>query len=146
MMQWRDYLNRISTQLELFNPVTKERILRVESVFGIQLPSEYRELLQETNGVFDQEAQLLFIYSLRRLRSENLSMRRQKALKVYMPMDNLVFFADAGNGDKFAFPISKKGEISSHVFAWNHENDSREWCAPSLQVFIEWWYSGKIKL
>lgn len=146
MMQWRDYLYRISTQFEFFNPASKKRILQVEDIFNFQLPTEYRELLLETNGVFDQEAELLFIYSLRRLRLENLSMRRQEAFEVYMPMDNLIFFADAGNGDKFAFPISKKGETSAHVFAWNHESDSRDWCAPSLQVFIKWWYSGKIKL
>lgn len=146
MMKWRDYLVRISANFEFFHPVTEGRILRVEGTFSIRLPLEYRELLQETNGVFDQEAQMLFIYSLKRLRLENLAMRRQDVMKTYMPMDNLIFFADAGNGDKFAFPVSRQGEVRSHVFSWNHENDSRELCAPSLQAFVDQWYSGKIKL
>ena len=72
-------------------------------------------------------------------------MRQARALNFYMPFNNLLFFADAGNGDKFGFPISLDGTIRKDVFAWNHEDDSRSWCAPSLRTFIQWWHEGKVK-
>lgn len=32
------------------------------------------------------------------------------------------------------------GEVrSSDIFVWNHENDSRNWVAPDVRQFIEWW-------
>ena len=55
-------------------------------------------------------------------------------------------FADAGNGDQFAFPIVGGSIRGTDVFAWDHENDSRSWVAPSLQTYLEGWLSGKIKL
>jgi hypothetical protein len=61
-----------------------------------------------------------------------------------MPFDNLLFFADAGNGDQFAFPI-QAGEVRRpDVFCWNHEDDSRIWVAPSLEKYLEWWLTGKL--
>jgi hypothetical protein len=63
-----------------------------------------------------------------------------------MPFDHLLFFADAGDGDQFAFGILN-GEIRNpDIFVWNHENDSRTWVAPSLDVYLEWWINGKLKV
>jgi hypothetical protein len=87
----------------------------------------------------------LFILPTERIEKDNFEMRHLQELNCYMPFEHLLFFADAGNGDKFCFPISKKGEIRNDVFSWNHEDDSRCWCAPSLKIFIEWWYEGKVK-
>ena len=61
-----------------------------------------------------------------------------------MPFDNLIFFADAGNGDQFAFPIVSGEVRQNKVFVWDHEDDSRRWVAPSLQSYLEWWLTGKL--
>lgn len=66
--------------------------------------------------------------------------------RAYMPFDPLLFFADAGNGDQFAFAITIEGIRRSDVFAWDHENDSRRWVAPSLAKYLEWWLRGGLKL
>jgi len=63
-----------------------------------------------------------------------------------MPFDCLLFFADAGNGNQFAYLILN-GEIRRNdVFVWNHENDSRVWVASSMKQFIEWWLNGTINV
>ena len=58
-----------------------------------------------------------------------------------MPFDPLLFFADAGNGDQFAFPITTAG-ARNDVFVWTHEDDSRRWYAASLDKYVAWWLSG----
>ena len=60
-----------------------------------------------------------------------------------MPFGPLLFFADAGNGDLFAL-LSRIDR--SDVFAWNHEDDSRTWVAPSLAKYLKWLLTGQIKL
>jgi hypothetical protein len=63
-----------------------------------------------------------------------------------MSFNSLLFFADAGNGDQFAFAI-RNGQIrSSDVYVWNHENDSRNWVAPSLEKYLTWWLDGSIEI
>jgi hypothetical protein len=64
--------------------------------------------------------------------------------QLYMPFDSLLFFADAGNGDQFAFPIQAEQIRRDDVFVWNHEDDSRFWVAPDLEKYIEWQLTGKI--
>jgi SMI1-KNR4 cell-wall len=74
-------------------------------------------------------------------------MRTSAALREsYMPFENLLFFADAGNGDQFAYPIIQGASLRSDIFAWDHENDSRTWVAASLQRYIERWLTGKLSL
>jgi hypothetical protein len=63
-----------------------------------------------------------------------------------MPFDSFLFFGDAGNGDQFAFTICGGIVRRPDVFAWDHENDSRSWVAPSLRSYLDWWLTGKITL
>lgn len=59
-----------------------------------------------------------------------------------MSFDQLLFFADAGNGDQFAFSMLGRFD----VFAWDHETDSRTNVAPDLATYLEWWLDGRIRL
>ena len=143
---WIKTLKNISDDFEFLKPATEEALLKTEQNLGHPLPETLRELLLETNGVEQNSAYLLFILPIERIEKDNLDMRQNPVLNFYMPFDHLLFFADAGNGDKFAFPIAKDNTIGSDIFAWNHEDDSRMWCAPSLQLFIKWWMEGNITL
>ncbi len=67
-------------------------------------------------------------------------------LENYMSFENLLFFADAGNGDMFAFGIIHGVIKRSDIFVWDHEDDSRRCIAPSLQWFIEQWLSSKLSI
>jgi len=61
-----------------------------------------------------------------------------------MPFDCLLFFADAGNGDQFAFAILNGESRRDDIFVWNHEDDSRCWVALRLDTFYEGWLTGRI--
>jgi len=62
-----------------------------------------------------------------------------------MTFEACFFFADAGNGDQFFFPIQADGRINRpDVFVWDHESDSREWVANRLRHFVEEWFSGRL--
>ena len=63
-----------------------------------------------------------------------------------MPFVDLLFFADAGNGDQFAYTIQNGRIQKSDIFAWNHENDSRNWVAPNLTRYLEWWLTGELTI
>ena len=54
------------------------------------------------------------------------------------------FFADAGNGDRFAFPIFQEDVQQGPVFVWDHEDDTRREISISLKSYLEDWLSGKI--
>jgi hypothetical protein len=142
---WIEFIKSISDDFEFSKAATEQALSKAESTLGLTFPAELRELLVETNGVEQRSAYLLFILSVERIEKDNLELRHAQALESYMPLNNFLFFADAGNGDKFGFPISRDGNIHKAIFAWNHENDSRSWCAPSLKTFIQWWYTGKVK-
>jgi hypothetical protein len=67
--------------------------------------------------------------------------------ELYMSFDSLLFFGASGGGDQFAFAIQRDGKIHrKDIFIWNHENDSREWAARNLDIFLDWVLTGKISL
>jgi SMI1-KNR4 cell-wall len=86
---------------------------------------------------------LAIVWPADRILDDNSSFRADAEFaKLYMPFDDLLFFADAGNGDQFAFPITAAG-ARADVFVWNHEDDSRRWYASSLEQYLTWWLSGE---
>jgi hypothetical protein len=74
---------------------------------------------------------------------DNLSFRvSSEVADLHMPFDSRLFFADAGNGDQFALPITATG-ARGDVFVWDHESDSRNWYAGSVEQYLAWWLSGE---
>ena len=107
---------------------------------------ELRSLLLESNGVTG-EFGLGLIWPIERLEADNLEYRSNPEFReLYMPFDPLLFFADAGNGDQFAFSILAGEVRRPDVFAWCHESDGRSWVAPTLEQYLERWLAGKIVL
>ncbi len=143
---WRELIEALNPNHTFFDAATSEQISDLENEVAVKLPEELRNLLLESNGIWG-EYQLGLIWSTEEIQKRNLEMRTLKTYKdIYMPFDNLLFIADAGNGDLFAYTIIQ-GEISrADIFAWSHENDSRIWVAPSLEKYLEWWLGGKIQL
>lgn len=143
---WREFLGSLTPDFTLHSPASSEEIEKAESSLEVLFPNELKSLLQESNGIEGSYA-LGLIWEVERITKDNLFFRQFSDYKdLYMPFDHLLFFADAGNGDQFAFAILN-GKISkSDVYGWNHEDDSRQWVAPSLDRYLEWWLSGKIKI
>lgn len=143
---WREVLLGWSPEVSLSEPARTEQIHKAETALGVVLPEELVSLLLESNGVTGDYG-LGLIWPLERIIADNLAFRGDADFaKSYMPFHPLLFFADAGNGDQFAFAITTDGIRRSDVFAWDHENDSRTWVAPSLAKYLEWWLSGDLKL
>ncbi|MGP4033086.1 SMI1/KNR4 family protein [Pseudarthrobacter sp. 1C304] len=123
-------------------PASADAIQACEAQLGHKLPEHLRQLLIETNGI-DGEYGLGLLWSTQRIASDNAYFRNDADVRAsFMPFAGLVFFADAGNGDQFAVSLSGNHE----VYAWNHEDDSRTWVAPTVMRYLEEWMTGRLKV
>jgi hypothetical protein len=142
---WRERILTMCPAAEFGAPSSAAELAATEAAVGAALPLALRELLLECDGVHGNYG-LGVIWSAARIRGDNLHFRTNADFRtLYMPFDSLLFFADAGNGDQFAFPVVG-GAVRDDVFVWNHENDSRSRAAPSLQLYVEWWLTGRLKI
>lgn len=143
---WRELVENLIIDHTFFDAATPEQISDLEGAIDLKLPDEFKSLLSESNGIWG-EYQLGLIWSTEHIQERNLEMRSLETYNnIYMPFDNLLFIAEAGNGDLFAYTIIQREISRTAIFAWNHENDSRIWVAPSLEKYLEWWLGGKIQL
>lgn len=143
---WREKILNLHPNSIFSEPALQEKVDDTEKSIGVNLPLDFKNLLDESNGVTDKYG-LGIVWSIERIREENLFARNNpEYADMYMPLNPLIFFADAGNGDLFGFAVVQNQIRLSRVFAWSHENDSRTWVAPSLEKYLEWWLTGKIKL
>ena len=143
---WREFLHNIGQDFTYHSPASQEEIETAESSLDVVLPEELKGLLHESNGIEGSYGHGV-IWDVERIAKDNLFFRQFSEYKdLYMPFDHLLFFADAGNGDLFGFTILNGKIQKSDIYVWNHEDDSRQWVAPSLDVYFEWWMSGKLKI
>jgi hypothetical protein len=143
---WREFIQVLDPSATFFLGATPVELTLVETVMGIALPNELKDLLMESNGVLGTYG-LRLIWSTQEIIKRNLEKRTDPAfLDHYMPFENLLFFADAGNGDQFAFAIIQGAIKRPDIYIWNHEDDSRSWVAPSLKHYLEWWLNGKLNV
>ena len=143
---WKEFINSITKEQHFKDPATKSEIEEIQRKLDIVLPDELAALLTETNGVSDDYGSLIWPTSV--IIKDNLFFRNFEDYRdCYMPLDNLFFFSDAGNGDLFCYTILKNGKIEkSDIYVWNHEDDSRTWVAASLKDFIKGWLTGEISV
>lgn len=130
-----------------FNPPASIHTINLcENELGILFPDHLKALLLESNGISGKYG-LGLLWTTEEILSTNIEFRNNPDFKnLYMPFDNLLFFADAGNGDQFAFSILNGTIKRNDIFAWNHEDDSRSWVAPDLLKYMEWWLKDELKI
>lgn len=142
-LMWRERVRALTDVATFHDAADAAVISQAERTLGVELPSALRELLMESNGVSGEHG-LGLVWSLDRIVTDNLDRRRSPAFRqIYMPFDPLLFFADAGNGDQFAFVIAPPRD---DIFVWDHETDSRRWVAASLDQYLEWWLDGTLTI
>lgn len=143
---WRTFIQSLSGDCTFSSPAAADAIAAAQRSLQVEFPVELLELLSESDGVRGQY-ELGLIWPLERIVADNLSYRANPDFReIYMPFECLLFFGDAGNGDQFAFSICAGVIRRDDVFAWEHEDDSRSWVAPSLRMYLDWWLTGRIKL
>lgn len=149
---WREFIQ--SCVLAAHSPLeirytsgaSTEQIAKEEAELGTQFPSDLKMLFVESDGIKDIYG-LGIVWSLVEISRYNREMRTESIYREhYMSFTDLLFFADAGNGDRFAFPIHGGEVQEKRIFVWNHEDDSRLAIASSLQSYLEGWLGGTIKL
>lgn len=140
---WIELIRGLEPDAEFQSPAADEAILACEQTLGHRLGPDLAALLRETNGVHGKYG-LGLIWPIEQIAADNDAFRTSPDFaKLYMPFDPLLFFADAGNGDQFAFVLRDQRR---DVFVWDHETDSRTWIAPGLTEYLTWWLDGRIKL
>lgn len=161
-MNWETFINNLdlSDKKSTFcfnSPAADEQLKELLDRFQLnEHPQELLDLYQQTNGIseylnvegyLNNEKIGELIWPIERVIETNLEFRTYPDFKdLYMSFDQILFVADAGNGDLFGF-ITLNGNFDrDDIFVWNHENDSREWVAPSLSKFVEGWLNGSIKI
>jgi SUKH superfamily protein len=143
---WHEFIQSIDPASTFFSGATLNQLAVLETAVKAVLPDELKSLLMESNGVLGADG-LRLIWSTEEITQRNLKMRTDPLfINSYMPFENLLFFADAGNGDQFAFRIIQGVIRRPDIFVWNHEDDSRTWAAPSLREYLEWWLTGKLSV
>ncbi|SHF30153.1 SMI1/KNR4 family protein [Streptoalloteichus hindustanus] len=141
---WRSLLDEAVDDVRFLPPADPEEMTAAERVLGHPLPEDLVSLLSETNGIGDEYDVDSIVWPLHRIVEENLHLRGDDLLRtLYMPFDPLLFFADAGNGDLFAF-VLRDGRRD--IFVWDHETDSRSMLASSLERFLLGWCTGKLNV
>ena len=155
-MDWKRYLRQFEkegaeTKYSFNYGASDEALIQLQERLKLtELPTQFVELYRQSNGISEQLNNIdigHITWPIEKIIHTNLSFRDNADFKeLYMSFNELVFFADAGNGDQFAF-CSLLGRFDRpDIFVWDHENDSRKWVAPDLQKFIEWWLTGVVKL
>jgi Protein involved in beta-1,3-glucan synthesis len=143
---WIEFFNSFVDYCNFKKPVTQSDFIDVEKELNVTLPGDLKSLLCESDGV-EAEYRIDLIWSLEKIRSENLLFRKSDDFKeLYMPFDCLLFFGDAGNGDQFAYSTQNGELFSEEIYVWNHEDDSRTLLAPSLKEFVQEWLDGSIEI
>lgn len=143
---WRSYVAALTAHATFFPPADVSALQAAEAQLGVFLPAELRSLYAQSNGVRG-EYELGLIWSVEQVLADNLVFRTQAGFReLYMPFEPLLFFADAGNGDQFAYTVLAGEVRRPDVFVWDHETDSRTWAAPELRLYLEWWLSGRLKV
>jgi hypothetical protein len=141
---WRELIQQLTPDCEFSAPAREEQLAAAERALRVTLPDDLRTLLLESNGILGEYG-LGLVWPIERIEADNVAFRSNAAFReLYMPFDHLLFFADAGNGDQFAYAVLAGKVRRDDVFVWNHEDDSRKWAAPSLERYLEWWLSGDL--
>lgn len=121
-------------------PITKKEEADILRVFGANFPQDLLKLYRKCNGIVEYikingawEYINGFIWT---------STRAIEEYQNYVPhLPDMVFFADAGNGDCFC--ISKK---TGTIHVWYPITDEVFEVAKTLDNFLEGWIVGEIKI
>jgi len=148
-MDWREFISE-RTPTDSWGPFTfrdgasTDALTRLEAEFHFPIPDQLRELLLQTDGVFDRD-NCPFIDDVAEIAAMN-RLARSETYNCFMPLDSLFFFSNVyGNGDFLGYGIRRDNWSHPGIFRWDHEDDSRNWEAPDLQTWIEWLFAEKIE-
>lgn len=134
---WRQLIAQLYPDVIFHPPATPQELAEVEAALDTALPTELAQLLLETNGV-EYASGIGLVWPTGDIAWRNLDMRRTRDARLYTPFDNLLFFADSGDGQQFAFRLEAGTTLGADVVWWAPISDDRTHVASSLREYIEW--------
>ncbi|WP_226358050.1 MULTISPECIES: SMI1/KNR4 family protein [unclassified Pseudonocardia] len=130
---WIELAQRLFDVVEPARPASPDDVDAIGTELGHEVPPDLRALLLETDGLHGRHGAAL-VHPARQIVDDNLALRRDPGLaELYLPFDQLIFFADNGGGDLFGFPALPN---RPEVVVWDHETDSRHRVAGSLRDYL----------
>ncbi|MFF8262261.1 SMI1/KNR4 family protein [Streptomyces virginiae] len=130
---WKEAAVEAYEDVGFAEPAGAAAVAGAERRLGGPLPAALVGLLGETDGVIGHHGTDT-VWPLDQIVEENLHCRSDPGFaRLYMPFDALLFFADNGGGDRFAFVRTPERD---DVFVWEHEDDSRRWVARDLRDYL----------
>jgi len=132
-LSWRERVRICMPQAKVRPPATEKEIAAAEVALNSKFPSDLRDLLLEMDGIDGLYSDP--VCSVQQIVSMNREYRTADYLADFLPLDDLLFFGDTGNGDDFAFPVSQSDEPRA-VLMRDHEEDSRDEYAGGLSDFL----------
>jgi hypothetical protein len=129
---WTELISTLLPDAEFRSPAEDEALHQVEHRLDWPLPEDLRSLLREADGVLGAGA-VDVIWPAERIAEDNHEFRHQEAFaELYEPFDELLFFADNGGGDQFAYTRNPQDGI----MVWDHETDERRKVADDLADYL----------
>ena len=134
---WRELISGLFADAKFSLPATASELERAEAELRIAFPDELRSLLLETNGVMAYYSSPL-VWPVEEIVTQNRFFRANPDFaELYMPFDSLLLFGAEGNSDHFGYSIlGGKIRLSSFIYEWDHESDSRVWFATDLPDYF----------
>lgn len=135
---WRELIAELDKELEieLSTPAIEDQVAEVEKSLTVLFPNHLRSLLLETDGIVNLYG-LQIVWSIDLIKQNNLDIRQSKfAANTLSQFGNLLFFADAGNGDEYTFLVNDGIVEKSDIYVWRHEDDRLEWSIASLEEYL----------
>lgn len=143
---WCELIHSLEPAAQFATEANEIQFTELKATLSVTLSDDLRALLREANGVCDPYG-FCIIWSIDEIARYNREMRTfPHYRKDRQPFTDFLFFADAGNGDRFAFPILQGKVQQGPVFAWDHEDNARREVASSLKSFLEGWLRGEISV
>ncbi|WP_457029618.1 SMI1/KNR4 family protein [Kitasatospora sp. P5_F3] len=130
---WKQAVQEIFPGAGLRAPAELSAMVEAERRLGRTLPTELKQLLQESNGVVGH-SHVDTVWNCDQIVEQNLLFWSGESFaQLYMPFDALLFFGSNGGGDQFAFVQRPQ---RPDIFVWEHESDSRRWVANDLRDYL----------
>ena len=102
---WRELICSFEPAAQFAAEASEQQLTELGVALDVILSDDLRALLREANGVRDPYG-FCIIWSIDEISRYNREMRTfPHYRKDRQPFTDFLFFADAGNGDCFAFPI-----------------------------------------
>ncbi len=145
---WKELISTLDDSCKFSPPASSAELLAAEKILGSPFPISLKKLLLDTNGVFHARFSMPFLWDLETILAATLEFRKNWEEYGDTPLDDFLFFSEAGNGDWFAFQVSPENELESGMrekVLWrDHETGVLAPVAASLEEFIKAWLTDKL--